>query len=103
MVGIQYILVAGKQPKKFKCTRCHSPNIDCISYKEEDRFLERRMTGPAANVTMVKVKKKYIYSKCKCEFEVIEYYQLTTGTSAQFDLEDQQIKINRQKYGLDSE
>ncbi|CAI3943903.1 unnamed protein product [Commensalibacter communis] len=91
MGGIQYILVAGKQPKKFKCTRCHSPNIDCISHKEEDRFLERRVTGPAANVTVVKVKKN-IYSKCKCEFEMVDYYQLTTGTFAKFDLVAQEIK-----------
>lgn len=83
--------------KEAKCDQCSSFNVDCIQREEMDRFLERnrKYQGPS-QITTVKISKTYICAECKNTFQIIDYYQLTRSVLDEFDIEDQEIRINRQ-------
>ncbi|CAI3922782.1 hypothetical protein [Commensalibacter communis] len=90
--------------KTAKCDQCGSSNVDCIHREEIERFLERSTKQFQPNqITTVKISKTYICTACHNEFKIVDYYQLTRRVLDQFDLEDQAIQMNRQKYNLLSE
>lgn len=77
-----------------QCKKCKSLETVCIDRKE--------IIGHAASKNSICIiTRRYICAACRYEFDIAERPLLSVPPSELFSYEDQQIKINRQKYGLD--